>query len=143
MLNQPYIPEIKPTKSQRNISYTNLHTYSKVSEFYNFMFRCWLAYFRMCFIFPFFFFFTILLSISRRSCSILGIQDWQYFRIRRGINAAKMTVKKCNAKDRKCVFTERKCSCKDTGEIFCYISIIITTHYAAWSANTSVFMSMH
>lgn len=54
-----------------------------------------------------------------------------------------MTVKKWNVKDRKCVFTERKCSRKDTGEIFCHMSRIIIVHYAAWSGDTSIIMSMH
>lgn len=78
MLNQPYIPETKPTKSHRIISYTNLastFTYIFKSElilqFYVSMLPC---LFQNMLHFPFF---TILFSISRRSCSILGTQDWQ------------------------------------------------------------------
>lgn len=78
MLNQPYIPEVKPTKSQRIVSYTvkfplkithpvYLYPYSKVSLLYNFMFQCCLISYYASF--PFF---TILLSISRRSCPFFG-----------------------------------------------------------------------
>lgn len=55
----------------------------------------------------------------------------------------KMTAKKWSAKERKCVVTERKCSYNDTGEIFYYISRVIIIHYAAWSDNTSIFMSIY
>ena len=57
-------------------------------------------------------------------------------------NAAKTTVKKWSAKDRKQVVTETKCSCNDTRGIFYYISRVIIIHYEAWSDNTSIFMSM-
>lgn len=53
-----------------------------------------------------------------------------------------MTGKKWSAKDRKQVVTEIKCSCNDTREIFYYISRVIIIHYAVWSDNTSIFMSM-
>lgn len=58
-------------------------------------------------------------------------------------DAAKMTAKKWSAKERKCIVTERKCSYNDTGEIFYYISRVIIIHYAAWSDNTSIFMSIY
>ena len=135
MLNQPYIPEVKPTKSQRIVSYTvkfplritypvYLYPYSKVSLFYNFMFQCCLAYFLLYF--PFLLHSSLFLEDH---VLFLGNQVWQSVLEPEGKKkTAKMTVKKWNVKDRICAVTERKCSCKDTGEIFHYTSRVIIIH---------------
>lgn len=114
-----------------------LHSYSEASLFYNFIVQCYLAYLWMCFILLFYYTpFHIWKIISYFGNPRLT----EYFRAREN-NAAKMTVKKWNAKDRKCVVTERKCSCNDAGDSFYYISRVIIIHYAMWSDNMSIFMS--